>query len=581
MQSVPPAISRRLWWLLAGAVALVALASSGIGILNGFAYDDEFVIVHATTIDALAPGGYPWWKIFTWPYWLPMLGGDGYRPLTILLFGAEWLAGGGSPMPFHAVNIAVYIATSVAVFWLASQLLPIAYAACSAALFAAHPVHVEAVANAVGQSEVVVGMFAVTIAALYIRWRNRDVLDTKRMVALGAMYFTACFAKEHAIVIPALLAAAECFVVETREPLRARAVRLRPFVLALAALGLTFLLIRSLVLPSVTGFQLYVPFQVEQVGTLRRVATMVGLVPVWTRLFLWPAHLRSEYGPPEFPMADGLRFDQLPGALILMAVLGLIVAARRRAPAVSFGLCWMIIALLPASNFLIPTGILIAERTLFLPSVGVMIVVGATMPAVATRLRAAPARRAAFAALIAVVVAGIARSHQRTQVWHDNEVLFTTAVADAPNSYRTHYVLGGWRFGNKRLREGEGELRIALRLYPNEPYMTYNLGEEYRKAGLYPAAITMFERVLELLPGHKDSLGRMAMCLAGMGRLPEARTWALKALAAGSRERVAMHDIIVAGAAAQRAADAAAGPRNVPDPAQNAGKKGGVTGVTK
>ena len=43
-------------------------------------------------------------------------------------------------------------------------------------------------------------------------------------------------------------------------------------------------------------------------------------------------------------------------------------------------------ALLPVSNLLVPTGIMLAERTLMLPSVGLMLAVGATLESVRGRL---------------------------------------------------------------------------------------------------------------------------------------------------------------------------------------------------
>jgi hypothetical protein len=564
---VREALDRRLAWTMAAAVALVALAASAIGIRNGFVYDDNFVIVHNTAIDALPR----WWKIFTWPYWPPVMGGDGYRPLTILSFAIEWAIADGSPVPFHAANILGYALVSVAVFRLALLLLPPAYAALAALLFAAHPVHVEAVANVVGQSEVTAGLVAVITAILYIRWRRADRLTWPRMVALGVLYLVGCLFKEHAIMIPALLLAAETFVVESPGPRGSTRRRLwsqRVFWMGLAATGVIYIGIRSAVLPTVKGFALYVPFQMLDVGPGERVLTMIGMVPHWVRLFLWPAHLRSEYGPPEFPIADGPALWQLPGALLLVAFFGLIIAARQRAPVVSFGLAWTGLALLPVSNFLIPTGILIAERTLFLPSVGAMIAVGGAMPLVAARLPTAAVRRAAFATVGILIVAATARSIERTTVWRDNETLFTRAVEDAPLSYRSHYMLAGWRFNEKRIPEGEQELLIALRLFPREPYMIYNMAEEYRKAGLHEQAVAMYKRSLAILPIYKDALSRMAMSLANLGRFEEAEQTAMLAVRHGTKEIRPMREIILA-AGRHRRGDTVAY-RVVPDSAQSA-----------
>lgn len=53
---------------------------------------------------------------------------------------------------------------------------------------------------------------------------------------------------------------------------------------------------------------------------------------------------------------------------------GLVVAlaagcwAGRRRPAVWLGGAWLVLTLLPASNLLFPSGVVLAERTLFLPT---------------------------------------------------------------------------------------------------------------------------------------------------------------------------------------------------------------------
>ena len=61
--------------------------------------------------------------------------------------------------------------------------------------------------------------------------------------------------------------------------------------------------------------------------------------------------------------------------------------ARRgdRRPLVA--IAWVAIAFLPASNLLVPTGQLLAERTLYLPSVGVALLVAWGINVVYARVR--------------------------------------------------------------------------------------------------------------------------------------------------------------------------------------------------
>jgi len=242
-----PTSPRARWWLLAGALVLLAVASSGIGVANGFSYDDVYVIQKNAAVHSL----HGWWKLFAQSYWPASWGGDGYRPMTMIAFAAQWVAGGGAPWVFHVVNIALYCAITVAMFWVASAVLPIGAAWIAAALFAVHPVHVEAVANTVGQSELSVAVLLTLAVGLFVRRRNSGSgcapLSNGTMAAITLAFAIGLFAKEHAIVLPALLVAAECTVVADDRPLRARLVALRPFLLTLTLVAVAYLGVRAIV----------------------------------------------------------------------------------------------------------------------------------------------------------------------------------------------------------------------------------------------------------------------------------------------------------------------------------------------
>ena len=102
-------------------IALLALASSAVGIVNRFTYDDRYIIELNPAMRTL----HGWWRVFQTSYWPRDWGGDGYRPLIVLAFKLEAAVGGRNPAVFHAVNIALYVVASVLVFALAKRVLPI------------------------------------------------------------------------------------------------------------------------------------------------------------------------------------------------------------------------------------------------------------------------------------------------------------------------------------------------------------------------------------------------------------------------------------------------------------------------
>lgn len=374
---------RGLWPLL--SVALLAFASSAVGIVNGFTYDDRYIVEMNPAMHELGR----WWTAFAQSYWPRDWGGDGYRPITILFFKIEYAIGGGRPWPFHAVNIVLYVIAAVLLFAVARRMLTAWAAWLAAALFAVHPVHVEAVANVVGQSELLVAVSLLGATALYLRDRGAGELRPATAAWILLLYAFGCFAKEHAIVLPAILVVAELTVLggdaELRD--RLRDTSLRTFFLALALVAVAFVAVRSIVLAdhSIGGFTPFTPFSSLNITPFQRILTALGVVPEWFRLFLWPAHLASEYGPPDIEIAQGFDLVQLPGLLLLVSTLAIAAVIRRRQPAIAFGVAFLVITLLPSSNFIIPAGIVLAERTLFSPSAGAMIAVAGVVVALVDR----------------------------------------------------------------------------------------------------------------------------------------------------------------------------------------------------
>jgi hypothetical protein len=496
-------------WQMCALIAL-ALAASWIGVQNGFTYDDRYIIEWNARVHSLGAG--QWWRLFGQSYWPKDWGSDGYRPVTMLLFAIEWVVGRGSPQVFHAVNIALNAAVSVAVFALASLMLPAWAAWLAAALFAVHPVHVEAVANVVGQSEIIVGLALCSAVVLFVRsrggiedGRTGGRIRASSAIAIVLLYAIGCLAKEHAMVLPALLVLAELLVVRDERSWRARWRELRPLTLGLAAVAVGFLGARSLVLSGMAGFHPFIVFQTLNLSYADRVLTMLGVAPHWLRLVLWPARLSMDYTPPSVAIAQGPALDQLPGFLLLTAVMGLALALWRRRPVTSFGILWAAITLLPSSNFIIPAGIILAERTLYLPTVGVMIALGDTIAWIAPQLSRRPIRVAALAGVSAAIVAATVWSARRTTAWHDNERLFRQTVADYPDSYRAHFMLGSWAFSVQRLSEGEREFQTAITLFPFDPSPAMALAEQYRRIGTCPQAIRYYRVALGIDP----TLGRV------------------------------------------------------------------------
>src|SRR5690606_29123300 len=200
--------SGRLRWY-AGVACVLAVASGLTSLGNGFALDDVHIIQNNTAVHALDLG-----TLWGGPYWPKGEALSLYRPLTTTLFAVQWAAGDGNPFVFHATSVLLHAVATLLVFLLLARLLPRTTAGsygalAGASVFAVHPVHVEAVANVVGQAEL---LAAIALLAACAVWIGRDpdaAVSPRGIAAVAVLYIVGMLSKEHAIVLPALLVAVD------------------------------------------------------------------------------------------------------------------------------------------------------------------------------------------------------------------------------------------------------------------------------------------------------------------------------------------------------------------------------------
>ena len=512
------AAGRRHW--PGATVALLALATTITSLGHDFTYDDRGVIFENERVHTLAH--LP--RMFVETYWPPKYGGDGYRPVVIVMYALQWAARGGAPWVFHLVNILLAVAASLAVYWCARAVLPELAAWVAGALFAVHPVHVEVTGNVVGQSELVVALCLCVAVGIYLRRRLAPAreLGSRAVLVITGLFAIALFTKEHAIVLPGILLAAEATVIAD-EGWTVRLRRARTLLLLLVMVASAYLLMRSLVQRDLTGFVPYPIFRFLHMTAVDRIGTMMNEMPAVMQLLVLPTHLSADYSPSDVMVASGFSLTQLPGIVICLGIAVLALVFRRRAPVASFGLLWLIVAFLPVSNLIVPAGFVVAERTLFFPSVGIVLVAGAI---VASGER----RRLVLAVAGGLLVAGLARSIDRQRVWKNNDTFFAALMRDAPNGYRAHFLYARHVGLKSRLTEMEREYRRAIRIFPYDAAMTLSVADAYTRAGICAPAVTLFEWTFTVDPEIGEGRYEYVYCLAKLGRWTEVRREALAGL---------------------------------------------------
>lgn len=130
-----------------GLVVATALISVLPGLTNDFASDDAQIILQNSRVQNLLD----WRSIVLAPYWPPPAAKDLYRPLTSLVLALQYALGGGAPLVFRLASYVAYALACVVFLQFTRRLLSPIAAVCAGLLFAAHAVHAEAVALAVGR----------------------------------------------------------------------------------------------------------------------------------------------------------------------------------------------------------------------------------------------------------------------------------------------------------------------------------------------------------------------------------------------------------------------------------------------
>ncbi len=492
----------------------VALAASAASLANGFVYDDVKVIQQDQRIHSL--DSLP--ALASAPFWGSGYRSNAYRPATTTVLALDWAIGGGRPWVFHATNVALGLAVVALLLALASRVLSPAGALVCTLWFAVHPIHVEAVANGVGLAELLAAAGYLGAVLTYLAdgeaaeagqrgGARRDWLAVATLAAAAV----ALGAKEHAITLPAMLLLADAWQARRAgQRVRDRFRRHAVLWLGVVALSLGYLAARAHALgPAFSGGA--VASGVEGESLIGRTLIMAPAVLVWLRWLIWPVHLSADYLPNVFVPMARLGAAQMMGLLAVAALALAAWQARHRLPGVTVGIVFGAVTASLAANVVLPTGVLLAERLAYLPSVGAAIVVGALWQCL-------PRARYVWPATAVVLALLAARTVQRIPVWHDAQRFLAALVRDAPQSYRTHWALGAEAFRQGRRGEGEREMLTALRIYPADPAMLQELGEQYLEAGLFAPAARFLLAAYQVDTLRSDAAVRAVFALLKGGR---------------------------------------------------------------
>ena len=536
--------------------ALLAVLVHANTLGNRFAYDDVHILTENEEIQDAR--NLP--ALMLEPYWPGDWGEELglWRPGTTLALGLQWALWQDRGMPYHLVNVLAHALATALVVLLLARLAPVPAALFGGLVFAVHPVHVEAVANIVGLAEIQAAVFFLAACLLHLRaagaLTGSASYGIRRTLGVAALYMGAFLTKESAVTLPGVIflldAARERIgLAELGAYLRRRWTLYAVLAGAAAAvLAARFAVLGSLARPlGPLGGDLL------QQG-VPRIWTVAGIWTHYVRLMVFPLDLSADYSPEVLPIA--LSWNPLGAAGLLLALTFLalawaswrdrdLAAGSTSARLVGFGVIWFVITVSPISNVFFLAGVLLAERTLYLPSVGAVAVAGWLL---ACLLRERP--RAAWALTGVVVLLMGTRTWTRNPTWQHTGTVFETMIADYPQSGRSQWVLGDLFYMQGRVPESLRAYRAAIGILGGHHQLVTEIGKKLIGADKHRAARFVLHYAWREEPEWGVAPGYLAISHFQEEEWAEAERFARVSLAADPDQGVVSH--VLAGVLAER-----------------------------
>jgi protein O-mannosyl-transferase len=514
------------------AILALVLTSYHNTLGKGFVLDDVFLVYKNPVIK----NWHNIYHIFAMDYWEHMgFKHTGlYRPLVMASFLAEFSISGLNPFLYHLDNVLLHFLCSVLVYLNLKLMLgeedgtPLV----AAMLFAVHPVHTEAVAWISGRAELMWSFFALLSALVFLKKPGRPAA----VLLSSFLFLLALLSKEGAVILPVILAV-YLVVFEKPAPGRSRTSQLfrRLYPYAVVFLFI-YLPIRFAVLKAAgpagearmlghdTGYEVFL--------------TMCKAFSHYIRLSFLPFDLSMDY---MFPAPETIfRFVVLLPILILAATAAFASRLLQYSRAVFFGIILFFTALLPVSN-IIPIGIIMSERAMYIPVLGPCIILGAIISRACGGGLQSTGRRIAGLALALLLLMFTVNTATRNPFWSNDEEYLTYRVkllkrrlaADRTYSYNYYLLANTYvKLGDYGPNALDNALEAA-KIAPENPLTHSLLALIYSHNSMPEEALDEALKSLVINPENADTLNLAASILYTLQRDDEADTMLDKAFSIG------------------------------------------------
>jgi len=516
----PPPLDKKWVGLAVALIVFVGALAYASAVPGGFILDDGLLVQGNVYIRD--------WKNFPKLFTEDVGEGGGgdysfWRPLQLLTYMAEYTFWKDNPVGYHLGNIALHILAALALFWFAQLLFGDRLLALLASLlFVAHPVHTEAVTYISGRPDPLSTLFMLLTLVFTLKAAQGRKMSLLLLTLLS--YAAALLSRENSLIVPVLFLLIG-IVFGRRLP--------RAHVAGVSAMAAGYIVLRFTLLRFL--------FSHHDVPTtlFQRLPGFFLAFARYLRILVLPLHLHMEYGTKTFPMTEPLA---LAGAVLFGAFLFLLFRERSKRSLVFFGLAWFLVTLLPVAN-LYPINAYMAEHWLYLPSIGLFLIVARYF---SSWLRRGRVRGAALSGFVVVLGTLLTLTALQNLTWHESIAFYERTLRYAPDSSRAYGNLAMEYSHRGQTQKAASLYEKAIQLDPNNFKAHYNLGILFGDIGEKRAAEVSYKASLSVNPTYVNALNNLSKLYLEMGRYEDTVIYAKQALALNPRHAKAYNNMAVA-----------------------------------
>ncbi len=443
-----------------------------------------------------------------------------WHPLMWLSLMLDVQLFGMNPAAHHGVNVALHALNAVLLFLALRQMTNrLGPSAFVAALFAAHPAHVESVAWISERKDVLSASFWMLAMTAYAGYAARG--GWLRYTAVLLAFGLGLLAKPMLVTLPAVLLLLDVWPLRRIEAFNARSVLPRIVEkLPLAALAAASSVVTFLAQDSGGGVA-----PLDRISLGYRIGNAITAYARYLGMAVWPSGLAVYYPHPgaTLPVWQPI----FAAGLIVVLTAALCWYGRRQAY-LGVGWLWFLGTLVPVIGLVQVGTQALADRYTYLPYIGLFIAFTWGAADLAVRLRVPRAALAAASAL-GIGALGWATSMQ-SSYWTDSATLFRHALNVTTENALAHYALGDALLQQKQRESAIEHFRLAVQANPNYVDAFNALGGALGEQGNAVEAAACFNRALQLDPHSVEALSNSGKLRAAMGKTGEAVTYYERAL---------------------------------------------------